>query len=45
MVMSKRRKTSFKRYVHEAMIMKNIGFTLGLIKNRLVATTSTTPRS
>ena len=32
MVMSKRSKISFQRYVHDAMIMKNIRFTLGLVK-------------
>ena len=45
MVMSKRSKISFQFYVHDAMIMKNIRFTLGFIKNTLIATTSTTPRS
>ena len=42
MVMSKRSKILFQRYVHDAMIMKNIRFTLGFIKNTLIATTSTT---
>ena len=45
MVMSKRSKISFQLYVHDAMIMKNIRFTLSFIKNTLIATTSTTPRS
>ena len=45
MVMSKRSKIWFQRYVHDAMIMKNIKFTLGFIKNTLIATTLTTPRS
>ena len=45
MVMSKRSKISFQRYVHDAMIMKNIRFTLGFIKNTLTTTTPITPRS
>ena len=45
MVMSKRSKIWFQRYVRDAMIMKNIKFTLGFIKNTLIATTLTTPRS
>ena len=43
--MSERSKISFQRYIHDVMIMKNIRFTLGFIKNTLIATTSTTPRS
>ena len=46
MFMSKRSKILFQCYVHGAMIMKSIRFTLGFVKNHyLIATTSTTPRS
>ena len=36
MVMSKRSKILFQCYIHDAMIMKNIRFTLGFIKNTLI---------
>ena len=36
MVMSKRSNILFQRYVHDAMILKNIRFTLGLVKNTLI---------
>ena len=36
MVMSKRSKILFQRYVHDAMIMKNIRFTVGFVKNTLI---------
>ena len=48
MALSKRSKISFQRYLHNAMRRhdhKNIKSTLGFIKNTLIATTSTTPRS
>ena len=36
MVMSERSKILFQRYVHDAMIMKNIRFTVGFVKNTLI---------
>ena len=36
MVISKRSKVLFQRYVHDAMIMKNIRFTVGFVKNTLI---------
>ena len=36
MVMSKRSKILFQRYVHDTMIMKNIRFTVGFVKNTLI---------
>ena len=48
MALSKRSKISFQRCLHNAMRRhdhKNIKSTLGFIKNTLIATTSTTPRS
>ena len=45
MVLTKGSKISFQRYVHDAMIMKNIRFTLGFMKNTWIATRLTTPRS
>ena len=36
MVMSKSSKILFQCYIHDAMIMKDIRFTLGFIKNTLV---------
>ena len=44
MVMSKRNKIPFQRYVHDAMIMKK-KIKLGFNKNTLVAATYNTPRS